>query len=72
MAARPAERPVIGVTAYEEEASWGHWHTQACLVPSGYLRSLADCGGEPCHAAGPRRARVHARHRSFGASTASC
>lgn len=34
-------RPVIGVTAYDEEASWGHWRKQASLVPAEYLRSLA-------------------------------
>jgi gamma-glutamyl-gamma-aminobutyrate hydrolase PuuD len=41
------ERPVIGVTAYDEQASWGHWNTQACLVPSGYPRSVADAGASP-------------------------
>lgn len=46
-AAASGPRPVVGVTAYEEEASWGHWHTQACLLPSGYLRSLADAGASP-------------------------
>jgi putative glutamine amidotransferase len=43
----PTERPVIGVTAYEELASWGNWHTQASLVPSGYVRSLAEAGASP-------------------------
>jgi gamma-glutamyl-gamma-aminobutyrate hydrolase PuuD len=41
------ERPVIGITAYEEEASWGLWHTQASLVPSDYVHSLADAGASP-------------------------
>ena len=44
MASLPGGRPVIGVTAYDEEASWGLWHTQASLVPSDYVRSLADAG----------------------------
>ncbi|MGO9963949.1 MAG: gamma-glutamyl-gamma-aminobutyrate hydrolase family protein [Acidimicrobiales bacterium] len=44
MASVPGERPVIGVTAYEEEASWGLWQTKASLVPSAYVRSLADAG----------------------------
>ncbi len=47
MAPGPNERPVIGVTAYEEQASWGHWNTQACLVPSAYVHSLADAGASP-------------------------
>ncbi len=41
------ERPVIGVTAYDEEASWGLWHTRASLVPSDYVHSLADAGASP-------------------------
>ena len=40
-------RPVIGVTAYEELASWGSWHTEASLVPSGYVHSLAGAGATP-------------------------
>ena len=47
MAPGPKERPVIGVTAYEEQASWGHWNTQACLVPSAYVVSLTDAGACP-------------------------
>jgi len=39
-----ARRPVIGVTAYDEEAAWGLWHKQASLVPAEYVRSLADAG----------------------------
>jgi len=41
------ERPVIGVTAYDEEASWGHWHKQASLVPSDYLHALTQAGAVP-------------------------
>ncbi|HKH87889.1 MAG TPA: gamma-glutamyl-gamma-aminobutyrate hydrolase family protein [Acidimicrobiales bacterium] len=41
------ERPVIGVTAYDEEASWGFWHKQASLVPAEYVRSLAAAGANP-------------------------
>ncbi|MGA3214189.1 MAG: gamma-glutamyl-gamma-aminobutyrate hydrolase family protein [Acidimicrobiales bacterium] len=47
MAPGPEERPVIGVTAYDEQASWGHWKTKASLVPSDYLRSLVDAGASP-------------------------
>jgi len=42
-----AERPVIGVTAYEELATWGPWHTRASLVPSDYVHSLAEAGASP-------------------------
>ena len=38
---------MIGITAYDEEASWGSWHTQASLVPSDYVRSLAEAGANP-------------------------
>ena len=47
MAPGSGERPVIGLTAYDELASWGHWHTQASLVPTSYVRSLADAGASP-------------------------
>ncbi|MGA3352795.1 MAG: gamma-glutamyl-gamma-aminobutyrate hydrolase family protein [Acidimicrobiales bacterium] len=47
MAPGSGERPVIGLTAYDELASWGHWNTQASLVPSSYVRSLADAGASP-------------------------
>ncbi|MGO9150323.1 MAG: gamma-glutamyl-gamma-aminobutyrate hydrolase family protein [Acidimicrobiales bacterium] len=41
------ERPVIGITAYDEEASWGSWHTKASLVPADYVRSLVEAGANP-------------------------
>jgi gamma-glutamyl-gamma-aminobutyrate hydrolase PuuD len=41
------ERPVIGVTAYDEEAAWGLWRKQASVVPAEYLRSLAAAGAIP-------------------------
>jgi len=44
MARGEGARPVIGITAYDELASFGNWNTQACLVPSDYVRSLADAG----------------------------
>jgi gamma-glutamyl-gamma-aminobutyrate hydrolase PuuD len=40
-------RPVIGITAYDEQASWGHWKTQASLVPSDYVASVVDAGASP-------------------------
>jgi gamma-glutamyl-gamma-aminobutyrate hydrolase PuuD len=47
MARGSSARPVIGITAYDEQASWGHWNTMASLVPSDYVRSLADAGASP-------------------------
>jgi putative glutamine amidotransferase len=42
------DRPVIGITSYEEEASWGvREHEPAALLPSTYIRSVAGAGGIP-------------------------
>jgi len=41
------ERPMIGVTAYDEDAAWGFWHKQASLVPAEYVRSLSSAGANP-------------------------
>jgi putative glutamine amidotransferase len=42
------ERPVIGITSYEEEASWGvREHEPAALLPTTYVRSVAGAGGIP-------------------------
>jgi putative glutamine amidotransferase len=38
-------RPVIGITAYAEEVSWGVWRLPAALVPLGYVRSVERAGG---------------------------
>jgi len=40
------ERPVIGVSAYEEAASWGVWSVDASLVPVNYVQSLARAGAQ--------------------------
>ena len=40
-------RPVIGITSYAEEASWGHWQLPAALVPLSYVRSVEAAGGRP-------------------------
>ena len=39
--------PVIGITAYVEEAAWGAWTLPAALVPFGYVRSVERAGGRP-------------------------
>jgi gamma-glutamyl-gamma-aminobutyrate hydrolase PuuD len=38
-------RPVIGITAYAEEASWGVWTAPAALIPLSYVRSVERAGG---------------------------
>jgi putative glutamine amidotransferase len=40
-------RPLIGITSYAEEASWGHWTLPAALVPLSYVRSVELAGGRP-------------------------
>jgi gamma-glutamyl-gamma-aminobutyrate hydrolase PuuD len=43
-----APRPVIGVTAGEERASYGDWSArQVTFVPSEYIRAVERCGGAP-------------------------
>jgi putative glutamine amidotransferase len=40
-------RPVIGITAYEEQARWGPWSESAVLVPSTYVHAVEAAGGAP-------------------------
>jgi putative glutamine amidotransferase len=40
-------RPVIGISSYAEEASWGSWHTQCVLLPRRYADSVTRAGGIP-------------------------
>ncbi|MGA8296902.1 MAG: gamma-glutamyl-gamma-aminobutyrate hydrolase family protein [Acidimicrobiales bacterium] len=40
-------RPVIGITAYEEDARWGPWSERAVLVPSTYVHAVEAAGGAP-------------------------
>jgi len=39
------KRPVIGITAYEEDAKWGPWSERAVLVPSTYVHAVDRAGG---------------------------
>jgi putative glutamine amidotransferase len=39
--------PVIGLTAYCEEARWSHWHRPAVLLPANYAEQVAAAGGIP-------------------------
>jgi putative glutamine amidotransferase len=40
-------QPVIGLTAYCEEARWSHWHRPAVLLPANYAEQVAAAGGIP-------------------------
>jgi gamma-glutamyl-gamma-aminobutyrate hydrolase PuuD len=42
-----AARPVIGITAYVEEASYGPWTGLHTLVPHSYVRAVERAGGRP-------------------------
>jgi putative glutamine amidotransferase len=36
--------PVVGITTYVEEASWGHWTLDAALIPYDYVRAVERAG----------------------------
>ena len=38
-------RPVIGITSYAQEASWGVWKLPAALVPLAYVDAIELAGG---------------------------
>jgi gamma-glutamyl-gamma-aminobutyrate hydrolase PuuD len=38
-------RPVVGITAYAQEARWGVWHVPAALVPLAYVQAVESAGG---------------------------
>lgn len=44
---RPRRAPRIGVTTYQEHASWRGWHRRASLVPRDFLTPLVDAGALP-------------------------
>jgi putative glutamine amidotransferase len=39
--------PVIGISAYCEQARWGVWETDAVVLPGRYVNSVAAAGGIP-------------------------
>ena len=39
--------PVIGLSAYCEEARWARWHSPAVLLPANYAGQVAAAGGIP-------------------------
>ena len=40
-------RPLIGITAYAEDASWGVWKVPAALTPLAYVTKVEAAGGRP-------------------------
>ncbi len=40
-------RPIVGITAYAEQARWGVWELPAALVPLAYVRAVERAGGRP-------------------------
>ena len=40
-------RPVIGITAYREQAAWGVWDQPAVLIPASYVDHVVAAGGLP-------------------------
>ena len=39
--------PLIGLTAYREQARWGVWDQRADLLPAQYAEAVVACGGVP-------------------------
>ncbi len=39
--------PIIGITAYAEQARWGVWDTPTALIPMAYVESVVRAGGRP-------------------------
>jgi putative glutamine amidotransferase len=46
-AAGGADRPLIGITAYSEQARWGSWEAAAILLPRRYADRVAQAGAIP-------------------------
>jgi putative glutamine amidotransferase len=40
-------RPLIGITTYAQEASWGVWRQAAALIPLDYVDAVERAGGRP-------------------------
>jgi putative glutamine amidotransferase len=38
-------RPLIGITTYAQDASWGVWHSPAALIPLDYVDAVERAGG---------------------------
>lgn len=42
-----SDRPVIGISAYSQQARWGSWDLPAVLLPRRYTEMVAAGGGQP-------------------------
>ena len=42
-----SRQPLIGLSAYCEEARWAHWHKPAVLLPTDYAEQVTAAGGIP-------------------------
>jgi gamma-glutamyl-gamma-aminobutyrate hydrolase PuuD len=42
-----SSRPLIGITAYAEQARWGVWDAPAALIPLAYVHAIETAGGRP-------------------------
>ncbi|HMJ00319.1 MAG TPA: gamma-glutamyl-gamma-aminobutyrate hydrolase family protein [Gaiellaceae bacterium] len=40
-------KPLIGITSYAEEVTWGAWVEPAALVPLSYVHAIERAGGRP-------------------------
>ena len=40
-------RPVIGITCFLRDASYGEWNSHAAILPSDYLSKIDESGGTP-------------------------
>ena len=41
------DHPVIGISSYQQQATWGNWDDQAVLLPRRYVDKVAQAGGLP-------------------------
>ncbi|MFD3596428.1 gamma-glutamyl-gamma-aminobutyrate hydrolase family protein [Nocardia sp. NPDC058640] len=41
------EAPIIGISTYQEQASWRGWHRSASLVPTDFIDKIRGSGGHP-------------------------
>jgi len=39
--------PIVGVTTYRQQASWGPWDRLATVLPASYVDTVASAGGRP-------------------------
>jgi putative glutamine amidotransferase len=40
-------KPIVGITSYAEEVTWGAWVEPSAVVPLAYVRSVEHAGGRP-------------------------